>query len=56
MGNKEILAAVQLVLNTETEYGLFVDYGAKGNSVIKVAPVVKATAENAAEKMKTLFP
>ena len=56
MGNKEILAAVQLALKTETEYGLSVDYDAEGNPIIKVAPVVKVTADNAAEMMKTLFP
>ena len=56
MGNKEILAAVQLMLNTEIEYGLSVDYDAKGNPIIKVEPIVKATPDNVAEKMKALFP
>jgi len=50
MGNKEILAAVQLVLNTEIEYGLSVDYDAEGNPIIKVAPIVKAAAHNVKEK------
>ena len=56
MGNKKILAAVQLVLNTETEYGLSVDYDASGNPIIKASPAVKVKANNVSEKMKSLLP
>ncbi len=44
MGNKEILTAIQLILNTKTEYGLSIDYDTNGNPIIKVAPVVKVEA------------
>ena len=54
--NKEILAAVKLLLNTETEYRLIVDYDLKGNPIIKVAPVVKVIKDNVSEKIRTLFP
>ena len=42
MGNKEILAAVELVLSAETDYGFSVDYDAKANPIIKIAPKMKA--------------
>jgi hypothetical protein len=45
LGNKKILAAVQLVLNTETEYGLSVDYDGNGDPVIRAAPAVKVKAD-----------
>ena len=42
MGNKEILATIQLALSTHTAYGLSVDYDADGNPIIKVAPIARA--------------
>jgi hypothetical protein len=42
LGNKEILATIQLALNTQTEYGLSVDYDSDGNPIIKVAPIARA--------------
>ena len=42
LGNKEILAALESALNTQTQYGLSVEFDAEGNSVMKVAPVTKA--------------
>ena len=50
MGNKEILAAVQLALNTETAYGIYVDYNAKGNPIMKVAPITKAILDNSVKR------
>ena len=41
MGNKEILAAVELVLSTETDYGFSVEYDAEANPIIKIAPKMK---------------
>ncbi len=42
MGKEEILAAIELALSTQTQYGLSVEYDAEGNPVIKLAPSVKA--------------
>ncbi len=42
MGKEEILAAIELALSTQTQYGLSVEYDSEGNPVIKVAPSVKA--------------
>ena len=42
MGNREILAAVELILNTEADYGFSVDYDAEANPIIKIAPKKKA--------------
>jgi hypothetical protein len=55
MGNKEILVAVKLVLSSQTEYGLSVDYDAKGNAIMKVAPIVKVTPDSLKGIMQTLF-
>ena len=41
LGNKEILAAVELVLSTETDYGFSVEYDAEANPIIKIAPKIK---------------
>lgn len=41
LGNKEILAAVELVLSTETDYGFSVEYDAEANPIIKIAPKMK---------------
>ncbi len=38
LGNKEILATLVSALNTQTKYGLSVEFDAKGNPVMKVAP------------------
>ena len=42
LGNEEVLAALESALNTQTQYGLSVEFDAEGNPVMKVAPVVKA--------------
>ena len=42
LGNKEILAALELALSTQTHYGLSVEFDAEGNPVMKVAPIIKA--------------
>jgi hypothetical protein len=55
MGNKEILVAIKLVLSTQTDYGLSVDYDAEGNAIMKVAPVVKVSQDNLKLIMQTLF-
>jgi hypothetical protein len=41
LGNKEILATVELVLSSETAYGFSVDYDAQANPIIKIAPKKK---------------
>ena len=41
VGNKEILATLESALNTQTQYGLFVEFDAEGNPIMKAAPVVK---------------
>lgn len=46
MGNKEILAAVELILNAETEYGFSVEYDAQANPIIKIRPKVKVNQIN----------
>jgi hypothetical protein len=38
LGNKQIIAAVELVLSAVTDYGLYVDYDTEGNPVIQIAP------------------
>jgi hypothetical protein len=53
---KRLVLSFQLVLNTETIYGLSVDHDAEGTPIIWVAPVVKIGTENAEEKIKTLCP
>ena len=47
LGNKEILAAVELILSTETDYGFSVDYDAEANPIIKIAPVIKVNRQPA---------
>jgi len=42
LGNKEILAALESALNTQTQYGLSVEFDTEGNLVMKVALVIKA--------------
>ena len=42
LGNKEILARLELALNRQIQYGLSVEFDAGGNPVIMVAPVTKA--------------
>jgi len=46
LGNKEILAAVELILNAETEYGFSVEYDAQANPIIKIRPKVKVNQIN----------
>ncbi len=55
MGNKEILAAVELALSTQRQYGLSVEYEAEGNPILKVAPAVKATPDSLLHRKKTFF-
>ncbi len=55
MGNKEILAAVELALSRQTQYGLWVEYDSEGNPIMKVAPIIKATPDSPEEKKKALF-
>jgi hypothetical protein len=50
LGNREILAAVELALSTQTQYGLSVEYDAEGNPIMKVAPVIKAVSDNSAKR------
>jgi hypothetical protein len=42
LGNEEILAAVELVLSTTTDYGFSIDYDAQANPIIKIAPIKKS--------------
>ncbi len=42
MGNREVLAALELILRAETDYGFSVDYDAEANPIIVVAPKIKA--------------
>ncbi len=41
LGNREVLAALELILSAETDYGFSVDYDAEANPIIVVAPKIK---------------
>ena len=45
LGNKEIIATVELALNASTQYGLFVEYDVDGNPILKVVPQARVTAK-----------
>jgi hypothetical protein len=42
LGNREVLAALELILKAEIEYGFSVDYDSQANPVIVIAPKIKA--------------